>query len=150
LDLLKWANDNGWHVGTTRGAFDKLSNSATLPLMNLFSKDHMAYSIDRLADKEPSLEEMATKALDILSAATQDSEKGFFLMIEGSRIDMAAHSNDPAAHIHEILAYQDTVDAVKKFVDANPNTVVISVSDHETGGLSVAHQLGLEYPEYMW
>lgn len=110
----------------------------------------MAYNLDREAEKEPSLMEMATKALDILSAATKDSDKGFFLMIEGSRIDMAAHSNDPAAHIHEILAYQETVAAVKKFVEANPNTVVVSVSDHETGGLSVAHQLGVEYPEYKW
>jgi alkaline phosphatase len=71
-------------------------------------------------------------------------------MIEGSRIDMAGHTNDPATHVHEILAYQRTVEVVKKFVDENPSTVMISVSDHETGGLSVAHQLGPAYPEYKW
>ncbi len=52
----------------------------------------MAYEIDRDASKEPSLSEMSKKALDILYNATEDKEKGFFLMIEGSRIDMAAHS----------------------------------------------------------
>lgn len=52
----------------------------------------MAYEIDRDEKKEPSLTEMSKKALDILYEASKDSEKGFFLMIEGSRIDMAAHS----------------------------------------------------------
>lgn len=52
----------------------------------------MAYEIDRDEKKEPSLTEMSKKALDILFKATEDKEKGFFLMIEGSRIDMAAHS----------------------------------------------------------
>jgi alkaline phosphatase len=53
---------------------------------------HMSYEIDRNNDTEPSLMEMSKKALDILKSATANSEKGFFLMIEGSRIDMAAHS----------------------------------------------------------
>lgn len=52
----------------------------------------MAYEIDRDESQEPSLSEMSEKALDILYTATKDKEKGFFLMIEGSRIDMAAHS----------------------------------------------------------
>lgn len=53
---------------------------------------HMSYEIDRNPSIEPSLKEMSAKALSILSAATKDSDNGFFLMIEGSRIDMAAHS----------------------------------------------------------
>lgn len=52
----------------------------------------MSYEIDRDHTKEPSLTEMSEKALRLLAAGTQDSEQGFFLMIEGSRIDMAAHS----------------------------------------------------------
>lgn len=58
----------------------------------IFCIQHMAYEIDRDEKKEPSLTEMSKKALDILYEASKDSEKGFFLMIEGSRIDMAAHS----------------------------------------------------------
>jgi alkaline phosphatase len=122
----------------------------SLPLMNLFSDDHMSYEIDRDPATQPALSEMADKALKLLSHATRNSDKGFFLLIEGSRIDMAGHTNDPATHVQEILAYQKTVEVVKKFVDENPSTVMISVSDHETGGLSVAHQLGPEYPEYRW
>jgi alkaline phosphatase len=52
----------------------------------------MSYEIDRNENQEPSLTEMSKKALDILFKATENKEKGFFLMIEGSRIDMAAHS----------------------------------------------------------
>jgi alkaline phosphatase len=52
----------------------------------------MSYEIDRNPSLEPSLKEMSAKALSILSAATKESDNGFFLMIEGSRIDMAAHS----------------------------------------------------------
>ena len=95
--------------------------------MGLFSLDHMAYNIDRDPSQEPALLEMSIKALEILSHATTDSENGFFMMIEGSRIDMAAHSNDPAAHVREILHYNRVVEAVKDWVAAHPDTVMISV-----------------------
>lgn len=52
----------------------------------------MSYEIDRDPDLEPSLTEMTQKALDVLYQSTKDTKEGFFLMIEGSRIDMAAHS----------------------------------------------------------
>lgn len=52
----------------------------------------MSYEIDRDPKIEPSLSEMTKKALDILYKSTENKQKGFFLMIEGSRIDMAAHS----------------------------------------------------------
>jgi alkaline phosphatase len=110
----------------------------------------MSYEIDRDGNVEPSLQDMVSKALKILSHATKDSQQGFLLVIEGSRIDMAAHGNDPAPHVHEILAYQNAVSEVLQFVDSNPSTVMISVSDHETGGVSVGHQLGSKYPTYEW
>lgn len=60
---------------------------------------------------------------------------------------MAAHSNDPATHVREIIAYNEAISTVKKFVDENQDIVMISVSDHETGGLSDA---SLYNPEYIW
>jgi alkaline phosphatase len=110
----------------------------------------MSYEIDRDPAQEPSLKEMSEKALKFLDSATAKSDKGFFLMIEGSRIDMAAHSNDPATHVHDILAYHETIELVKKYVDEHPDTVMISVSDHETGGISLARQVSSDYPEYLW
>ena len=52
----------------------------------------MSYEIDRNPAQQPSLKEMVQKALGILDENSRASDKGFFLMIEGSRIDMAAHS----------------------------------------------------------
>jgi alkaline phosphatase len=71
---------------------------------------------------------MSLKALDILNRASKERSTKFFIMIEGSRIDMAGHSNDPATHLRDILEYNSAIDAVKQFVNSNPGTVMVSVS----------------------
>ncbi|GAA5987469.1 hypothetical protein JCM11641_003839 [Rhodosporidiobolus odoratus] len=128
-------------------------------VLGLFADDHMEYEVDRqrittTADEQPSLREMTTHALKYLSQAGSRG-KGFFLMIEGSRIDMAAHNNDPIGHVSDMLAYQITVQYVKKWVkeqnEQGISTMLISVSDHETGGLALGRQLNeTVYPEYLW
>lgn len=52
--------------------------------------------------------------------------------------------------MHEILEYQNTIELVKKYVEEHPDTIMISTSDHETGGLSLARQVAKTYPEYLW
>lgn len=54
------------------------------------------------------------------------------------------------AHLHDILEYQNTIELVKRFVDEHPDTLLISTSDHETGGLSLARQVTTAYPKYLW
>ncbi|EGG05233.1 uncharacterized protein MELLADRAFT_48897 [Melampsora larici-populina 98AG31] len=125
------------------------------PVLALFNDNHMHYEIDRVSLdstglREPSLRNMSLAALQTLSRqAHSQSAHGFFMMIEGARIDMAAHSNDPIGHLYDILAYQETVRTVKTWVDGWP-TLMISVSDHETGGLALGRQLTSAYPEYAW
>ncbi|KAH9814455.1 alkaline-phosphatase-like protein [Melampsora americana] len=130
------------------------------PVLAFFNDDHMHYEIDRVSLdptglREPSLRNMSLAALQTLSReAHSQSAHGFFMMIEGARIDMAAHSNDPIGHLYDILAYQETVRTVKTWVDeankAGWPTLMISVSDHETGGLALGRQLTSAYPEYAW
>ncbi|KAG0286835.1 hypothetical protein BGZ97_007298 [Linnemannia gamsii] len=154
-DLIKESKDYGWdHVVFNRAEFDELiaNNRKVLPLrtLGLFHPGHMNFEIDRVPELEPSLSDMAAAALSALEKKTSRGQ-GFFLMIEGSRIDMAAHNNDPVAHVHEILEYHKTIDVVKTFIANNPDTVMISTSDHETGGFT----LGLQpdpntYPDYLW
>jgi len=146
IDLLE---DTEFLLINDRASFDKLNNTGVLPVMGLFTPDHMSFEIDRDPEKEPALWEMADKALKILSNSDKKG-KGFFLLIEGSRIDMAAHGNDPAAHANDILAYYKTIEVVQKFVDEHPNTLVVSVSDHETGGLALGYQPTKIYPKYIW
>jgi hypothetical protein len=57
------------------------------------------------------------------------------------------YRNDPAAHVHDIWEYQQTVELVKNFVNEHPNTVLVSTSDHETGGFTAGRQVGEAYPE---
>jgi alkaline phosphatase len=155
-DVTKMAQDKfGFNYVDDRAGFDDLKggDAAKLPLLGLFAAGDIPYEIDRrnMDDVYPSLEEMAKTALKALSDATKDSEKGFFIMIEGSRIDHAGHSNDPAAQVHEVIAYDKAFAAVLEFLDKEPTEgILIATSDHETGGLATARQLHKTYPDYLW
>jgi alkaline phosphatase len=142
-DVVALAKKKGFSYISTRKEFNDLDlgNTVRLPLLGLFAETDIPYEIDRRNqdDVYPSLEEMAMTAMKALSKATAGSDKGFFLMVEGSRIDHAGHANDPAAQVHEVLAYDKAVAAVLKFLnDDSTEGVMVSTSDHETGGLSTA------------
>src|SRR5580704_14031388 len=105
----------------------------------------MSYTIDR-DTSQPSLSEMTQTALSKLH---RSSKNGFFLLIEGSRIDMSSHTNDPATHVNEVLSYVETFHIARKFIEKHGG-VLISTSDHVTGGIAVGRQISTEYPEYVW
>ncbi|KAF9201680.1 vacuolar alkaline phosphatase [Haplosporangium sp. Z 27] len=153
-DLIKESKSFGWNkVMLNKDDFVKLdqeNEGIPLPAIGLFHQDHMSFEIDRDPSKEPSLKEMTLAALKSLKGNAGPNQ-GFFLLIEGSRIDMAAHNNDPVAHVHDILQYHETVAAVRKFVANNPDTLLISTSDHETGGFTIGYQVDPKvFPEYLW
>ncbi|KAK7924031.1 alkaline phosphatase [Apiospora marii] len=157
VDVVNMAKEKyGWTYTDNRAGFDELWEGrleVPLPMLGLFASTDVPFELDRrnMNDVYPSLSEMATTALRALEKATQDSDQGFFLMIEGSRIDHAGHYNDPAAQVHEVLEYDKTFQAVLDFIDkSKTESVLVATSDHETGGLSVAKQLRSEYPEYLW
>lgn len=172
-DITKLAQDKyGWTYIDSREEFDglELGKAVKLPLLGLFAGSDFPFEIDRrnMDDLYPSLDEMTRTALNALEVATQDSDKGFFLMIEGSRIDHAGHGNDPAAQVHEVLAYNRAMASVVEFLDRSEvEGVFVATSDHETGGLSIAKRMsqilscvekvGLtslelhpQYPQYKW
>lgn len=130
-DLLSEAADHGVQVVQHR---DELAAVEAAPVLGLFSMSHMDYEIDRDPAEQPSLAEMTRKAIELLEDA---SEEGFFLMVEGSRIDHAGHSNDAAAHLHDLLAYDEAVAAALEYAREDGETLVIATSDHETGGLTL-------------
>ncbi|KAF0687466.1 Aste57867_20803 [Aphanomyces stellatus] len=100
---------------------------------------HMSYEVDRIRGetKEPSLTEMTEHIFAILKNNKQAQKHGFFLMIEGSRVDHAGHSNDAGTMGKEAIEFDNTVGAVKKFVYSNPNVAMISATDHGTGGMTL-------------
>jgi hypothetical protein len=104
-------------------------------LLGLFSIEDMDYESVRDYSTDPSLLEMTNQSLHILS---QDPD-GFFLMVEGGRIDHAAHVNNPIDVALETIEFQKAVERAIDYVDANPNTILIVTGDHETGGLTVVN-----------
>ena len=134
---------HGYTYIDDRAGFDSLKRgkNVSLPLLGLFAATDVPFEIDRrhMANVFPSLSEMALTALTALEEATKDSDKGFFLMIEGSRIDHAGHINDPAAQVREVLEYDKTFKLVLEFLNASDKEgVLVATSDHETGGLALA------------
>ena len=107
-DIVALAKKKGFSYANDRAGFDKLKGGANidLPMLGLFADTDIPYEIDRRNENNiyPSLKEMAETAMRALSDATRDSDKGFFLMIEGSRIDHAGHHNDAAgkSYIHQL------------------------------------------------
>lgn len=99
----------------------------------LFGDRALPYSIDRDPDKVPSLAEMTSKALDLLSK----KENGFFLMVEGSQVDWAAHANDPIGIITEYLAFDAAVGKVMEFAEKDGNTAVVIMADHGNSGFTI-------------
>ena len=110
-------------------------------LLGLFSYSGMNNGIKYSAEKnaaeriQPSLAEMTKKALDVLSK----DEDGFFLMIEGGQIDWAAHSNDAGQMLHELLKFDESVQAVYDWVKDREDTLVIITADHETGSFGFSY-----------
>ena len=81
------------------------------------------------------LPEFTKQAIELL-----DNPNGFFIMVEGGKIDWACHNNDGAAAILDIIEFDDAVKAAFEFADKKPGEVLIVVTgDHETGMLSVSH-----------
>lgn len=99
----------------------------------LFGDVDMDYDIDRDTTAQPSLAEMTSIALQKLS----QNKQGFFLMVEGSKVDWAAHNNDPAALVTEFLAFDKAVGVALDFAKRDGNTTVIIVPDHGNSGFSI-------------
>lgn len=99
----------------------------------LFGEKEMAYDLDRNPDEQPSIEEMTRKAIDKLS----ENPKGFFLMVEGSKIDWAAHGNDPIGMATDMLAFDRACGAALEFARKNGETAVVILPDHGNSGISI-------------
>ena len=96
-------------------------------ILGMFAYDNMGS-----ASMWPSLTTMTSKALELL-----DNEKGFFLMVEGSNIDVYAHNGDMKSTVEQMQAFDHTVDYVLNWAEQNPGTLVIVTADHETGGVQI-------------
>lgn len=149
-NLYTMAEKNGYTIA--RGYKDYLKKCKKADKMILFQsekaseKDRTAipYAIDRTKD-DLTLADITRSAINFLS---KDLSKGFFLMVEGGKIDWACHSNDAATAFHEIADMDEAVKVAYEFYSQHPDeTLIVVTADHETGGFVLgtgAYKLNLQ------
>ncbi|MCL8000544.1 alkaline phosphatase, partial [Brucella sp. 21LCYQ03] len=94
--------------------------------------DALTYAIDRKRE-ELTLQQITASAIQTLQ---KDNDKGFFLMVEGGKIDWACHSNDGATAIQETKDFDAAVAEAFRFYEQHPEeTLILVTADHETGGM---------------
>ena len=149
-DALDTAKANGYTIAVGRDAFTALKPGAgkVIAMNESVDKDAaMYYAMDQAADPTKShvtLAEYTAKAIELL-----DNPTGFFMMVEGGKIDWACHANDAAASIHDTLAFDDAVAEGVKFYEQHPDeTLIIVTGDHETGGMTIGYA-GTQYSSFV-
>lgn len=126
--------DRGWTIASTRDEIISLTktDSQVYAYNQGFSGNALDYVIDQDAD-DVTISEFTRKGIELL-----DNEDGFFMMVEGGKIDWACHANDAAAAIKNTIAFDNAVDEAVKFYNQHPEeTLIIVTGDHETGGLTL-------------
>ena len=130
INLLGRAAEAGYKLVSNQN--ELLGAGKADRLLGLFAASHLPYALDRRLDDAanvPSLAEMTEKAIEILSK----NKGGFFLMVEGGRIDHAAHNNDAAAMIADMIDFDAAVGVAYAFAKKDPRTVIFITADHATG-----------------
>jgi alkaline phosphatase len=142
--LLGKAAADGYQVIRTR---EEMSALELKPVVGLFAEDGMT-----TFEPEPSLPEMAQTAINLLCTQSKEwfaPKPKFFLMIEGSQIDWAAHANDTDRVIRQILLFDMAVCEAVEFAQRDEHTLVVVTADHETGGLKL-EPTGTSGIKVMW
>jgi alkaline phosphatase len=91
------------------------------------------YAIDRTSE-DLTLKQITEAAIEVLM---KDNNKGFFLMLEGGRIDWAAHANDAASVVKEVIDMDEAIKVAYEFYKKHPKeTLIVITADHDTGGIT--------------
>ncbi|MGD9366479.1 MAG: alkaline phosphatase [Desulfobacteraceae bacterium] len=145
---------NGFAFADTRAEIDALKRRdgraiAVNPFLD--SSNAIPYALNRMAADGPgedyegsiSLAEFTKKGIALLK-----NRKGFFMMVEGGKIDWACHANDARAAIEDTIAFDDAIAVAVKFAKRHPReTLIVVTGDHECGGMTLGFA-GTAYETY--
>lgn len=145
-DLYTLAENAGYKVVKTQAEAEALTaedGKAIVIDEHLADGDAMSYEVDR-ADGEWALADYVEKGIEVL-----DNDNGFFMMVEGGKIDWACHANDATSTIADTIALDDAVGKALEFYNEHPDeTLIIVTGDHETGGLTIGFA-GTDYDTFL-
>lgn len=145
-DIYELAVKAGYTVTMTQAEAEALTPESGKVIAideHLADSDAMSYELDRKED-EWGLVDYVDKGIELL-----DNENGFFMMVEGGKIDWACHANDATSTIADTIALDNAVARAVEFYNEHPEeTLIIVTGDHETGGLTIGFA-GTDYDTFL-
>lgn len=143
--FLDATSANGYTYVNSRSAFDALNSSSGKVIATLekfytsvsASSAALPYTIDldeQTSDNDKiTLSEFTAKGIELL-----DNEDGFFMMVEGGKIDWACHANDAVSAAHNTIEFDNAIKEAVNFYNEHPEeTLIVITGDHECGGLTL-------------
>ena len=133
-DVEQQMIDAGYTIVTTRPELEACQPGTKVWAYNhtLDASYALWYAMDRPSD-HLALSEFTEKGIDLL-----DNDNGFFLMVEGGKVDWACHANDAVASTYDMLAFDAAVKKAVDFYNQHPDeTLIVITGDHECGGLTI-------------
>ncbi|MEN6565188.1 MAG: alkaline phosphatase [Veillonellales bacterium] len=107
----------------------------------LAAESALQYEVDRT--DQLSLADFTQKGIELL-----DNPNGFFMMVEGGKVDWACHANDAATTVHDMVAFENAIGEALTFYAKHPNeTLIVVTGDHETGGMTIGFA-GTQYDTF--
>lgn len=136
-DLNDVVTKSGYLITNTFEGFKNLSDTSRNHILFspvVQSGASLPYSIDQDGSAF-TIADYTKKGIDLLK-----NDNGFFMMVEGGKIDWACHSNDFATMVNEVKDFSDAVQVAVDFYNKYPEeTLIVVTADHETGGLSLGN-----------
>ena len=148
-------NDSNFTYTNTREEFDAIKPGGKVLAVNPYLDEHKAlpYSINtgelnRNINPQYAgtitLAEFTQKGIDLM----QDNENGFFMMVEGGKIDWACHANDASAAIGDVISFANAIEVAVNFAKDHPDeTLIVVTGDHECGGMTLGFA-GTDYKTF--
>ena len=140
-NLFEIAQENGWNYVNDNEGIRAISadSGRTLAIVpDTQDSDSMQYEIDRVAKVAAGEDSVSLADMTAAAIRNLDNDKGFFLMVEGGKIDWTCHANDATTAIYDTLALNDAVKEALTFAEKHPEeTLIVVTGDHETGGLTI-------------
>ena len=127
----------GYTVVTDRASLLEKNTDSVTYISGQFGDSHLPYEYDGLGAL-PHLSEMTDVAISVLD----NDPDGFFLMVEGGRIDHAGHASNTARNVSETVEFAKAVQKAIDWAKGRDDTLIIVTADHETGGLKVLKNNG--------
>ena len=135
-----YAKEEGYTFYKDREGINKIKKGDD----KIILEANILFSIDKKSN-DVTLAELTRKGIELL-----DNTNGFFMMVEGGKLDWTGHANDLAANIRETLSFDDAIAEAYNFYKKHPDkTLIVVTGDHETGGIKTAFSGGFSPEKFI-